>query len=271
MSDNAASHDSDHSEVHPDTRAGADNDQQDDGIKEDAETLLQSVAEADAPAVEESEKEEETEEVTAPKPPSASPPPAPPPAQSPSPTPEHIAVDPEQAPISAIIEEIATNTVPEENNETNAQNEEPLFMGTTDAGEEGEGFDPDTLANLAALSRLQGDGDDEDEDGDQEGSGGDHDFSSLAVDPQQMTREQMHEIVARLAQGDDQDGDGDEDPDADAEGEEEFPEDGQDGVQHKREDSEDLREVDDSQKDTKDESDGSKAGRRKRKRNRTVL
>ena len=271
MSDNAASHDSAHSEVHPDTRAGTDNDQQDNGMKDAPDTLLQSVAEADASVVEESEKEEEVDDATAPKPPSASPPPAPPPVQSPSLALEHITADPQQAPISAVIEEIATNAAPEESNDATIQHEEPLFMGTTDTTEEGEGFDPDTLANLAALSRLQGDGDDEDEDGDQEGSGGDHDFSSLAVDPQHMTREQMHEIVARLAQGDDQDGDGEEDPDADAEGEEEFPEDGQDGVQHKREDSEDLREVDDSQKETKDESDGSKAGRRKRKRNRTVL
>lgn len=271
MSDNAASHDSAHLEVHPDTRAGIENDQQDDVKETDDETLLQSVAEADAPVVEDSEREEGTDEVTAPRPPSASPPPAPPMAQSPSPEAGQVAIDAEEAPISAVIEEIATNAVPEESNGTTNQNEEPLFMGTTDATEEGEGFDPDTLANLAALSRLQGEGDDEDEDGDQEVSGGDHDFSSLAVDPQHMTREQMHEIVARLAQGDDQDGDGEEDPDVDAEGEDEFPDDGQDGVQQKREHSEDLREVDDSQKETKDENDGSKAGRRKRKRNRTVL
>ena len=169
-------------------------------------------------------------------------------------------------------EDTAPIPAQEEGNDA-SQGQEPLFMNT---GEDEEGLDPDTLANLAALSRLardEGDGDDDDEN--EGASGGDNDFSTLLGDSQHsMTREQMQDIVARLAQhgDDDQDAEGEDDLDMDAEGEDEYPEEqGGDGLKHKREHSEDLREVDES-KGAKDEGGDPKSDRRrKRKRNRTVL
>ena len=277
MSDNAASHDSTNSEVHPDARTGDDSDKQDEDLLVAGGATTESKQEAKT--IDDTQPTNNEEAVTAagPKPPSASPPPAPPSILPPSPPPLPASSKPEGEPESApppdITTENAREPLPEDANETNAQSEEPLFTSTTDTADDGEGLDPDTLASIAALSRLQGDDDDDEEDAD--ASGGDHDFSSLAVDSQHMTREQMHDLVARLAQGDDQDGDGEDDPDADAEGEDEYPESGQnigDGVQHKRENSEDLREIDGPQKEGKDEDNTSKAGGgRKRKRNRTVL
>jgi hypothetical protein len=274
MSDNAASHDSVNTEVHPETRAGADGNQPNE-IKDDtAGATEESKEEGQTRDVMQASVNEQADPVSAPRPPSASPPPAPPSALPPSPPPTSTSKEAESALFPTNVEEPTIDPVQDQGNEATTQSQEPLFMGTTetaDTAEEGEGLDPDTLASIAALSRLQGD---DDEDGDEEISGGDHDFSSLAVDSQHMTREQMHDLVARLAQGDDEDAEGEDDPDADAEGEDEAPGDGQDdgdGAQHKREDSEDLREVDESRREAKDESDGSKAGRRKRKRNRTVL
>lgn len=147
---------------------------------------------------------------------------------------------------------------------------ESLFL----AGDDEEGLDPDTLANLAALSRLARDEGDEDEDGDG-GAGGDNDFSTLMADSQHsMTREQMQEIVARLAQHKDDDGelDAEGEDDVDAEGEEEEQrEEGREG-KHNREASEDLREVDEEDRLKTERGDAdSKPLKRKRKRNRTVL
>lgn len=152
---------------------------------------------------------------------------------------------------------------------------ESLFLNADDE----EGLDPDTLANLAALSRLHRDEGEDDEEG-EGGAGGDNDFSTLMQDSQHtMTREQMQEIVARLAQHQDDDDDGDQD----AEGEDDVEEDGQGEerqgtpggteAKHQREDSEALQEVDAEEKNKSGTGDEQKPeGRgRKRKRNRTVL
>lgn len=151
---------------------------------------------------------------------------------------------------------------------------EALFLPADDE----EGLDPDTLANLAALSRLARDEGDEEEDGDGEGgAGGDNDFSTLMADSQHsMTREQMQEIVARLAQHKDDDGDLDADgeDEMDAEGEDDDGRDEQGDQHNKREASEDLREVDEDEKRKGEKGglDTKPAGRgQKRKRNRTVL
>jgi hypothetical protein len=147
-------------------------------------------------------------------------------------------------------------------------------------GEDEEGLDPDTLANLAALHQVDRDEGDEDDDG-QGGADEDHDFSTLLVDSQHtMTREQMQEMVARLAQqGEDEDPDaeGEDDLEADAEGEEAeggaAEGSGSERGVHKREDTEPLREVGEKGKrGNEEEGDDKKPGvKRRRKRNRTVL
>jgi hypothetical protein len=270
MSDNAASHDSASSEVHRDTRAGTDPDQPKDVQEVNTSGEVSSEVKETRAEVEDAPADTQPDHDEPVRQPSASPPPIP----ARSPTPVQAPTEPEVTPTAAEEEEPVPQDA-EENNE-NAQEQEPLFMN----GDDEEGLDPDTLANLAALSRLARDEGDGDDDEDNEGvSGGENDFSTLLGDSQHsMTREQMQDIVARLAQHgeDDPDGEGEDDQDMDAEGEDEYPQDGQDGqeAKHKRENSEDLREVDDEQKQGKQEGDTdykSEGGRRKRKRNRTVL
>jgi hypothetical protein len=291
MDDNAASHDITISEVHPDTRAGANsnpnNEDKEREINDAVELLAKDDIVDDSGGTQDGDGQGESE---IPPQPSASPPPAPPPIKSP--TPEPTSTEPAQISTSTeepergtssteepqTVAEVSEDTAPapaqEDSNDVASQNHEQLFLN---AGEDEEGLDPDTLANLAALSRLARDEGDGDEDDENEGvSGGDNDFSTLLGDSQHsMTREQMQDIVARLAQhgDDDQDAEGEDDLDIDAEGEDEYPEDRQDGdaVKQKREDSEDLREVDD-QRGSKNEGGDTKSERsRKRKRNRTVL
>lgn len=240
MSDNAGSHDSSKSEVHPEvvTEVG-------DGSSKDGPTSpkpTSSVTEKqDAP------REEPVAGPSQPRPPSptATPPPPPPPLP------------------------------PAEGDQNGADS---LFANTEDE----EGLDPDTLANLAALSRLARDeGDDEDEEG-ETGAGGDNDFSTLMADSQHsMTREQMQELVARLAQSkddDDQDGEGegegeDEgDPDADAEGEDDTGL-GTPATEAQKREMSELREIgdQDGREDTEGKEDVKDKPRKRKRRNRTVL
>jgi hypothetical protein len=289
MDDNAASHDITISEVHPDTRAGADTNPNNEDKEREINDAVELLAKDDIVDDSGGNQDEQRESEIPPQP-SASPPPAPPPIKSP--TPEPTSTEPAQVSTSTeepergtssteepqTVAEVSEDTAPapaqEDSNDVASQSQEQLFLN---AGEDEEGLDPDTLANLAALSRLARDEGDGDEDDENEGvSGGDNDFSTLLGDSQHsMTREQMQDIVARLAQhgDDDQDAEGEDDLDIDAEGEDEYPEDRQDGdaVKQKREDSEDLREVDD-QRGSKTEGGDTKSERsRKRKRNRTVL
>lgn len=115
-----------------------------------------------------------------------------------------------------------------------------------------EGFDPATLANLAALSRLARDEGDQDEDIE-------HDFSSLVPDQQQhLTTEQVRDIVSRLGEEKEKDGELDIEPlDGETDGEREETE--TDGAR----DDESRMEGDEEYK-----AEGSKS---KRKRNRTLL
>jgi hypothetical protein len=348
MDDNAASHDITISEVHPDTRAGADSNPNNEDKEREINDAVELLAKDDVVDGSGGDQDGQRESEIPPQP-SASPPPAPPPIKSPTPeptstAPQRVTSGVEEHRTAGSTTEEAAPATQEDSNDIASQNQQQSFMDTREGegdlnietlsnltphvststdeperekssveepqttagsteetapaqpqedgtdgasqsqeqlflntGDDEEGLDPDTLANLAALSRLARDEGDGDEDDENEGvSGGDNDFSTLLGDSQHsMTREQMQDIVARLAQhgDDDQDAEGEDDLDIDAEGEDEYPEDRQDGdaVKQKREDSEDLREVDD-QRGSKNEGGDTKSERsRKRKRNRTVL
>lgn len=249
MDDNAASHETRDSEVHPDPSTEVN----DETVGEKSRSPKPST---EGREVTQDEPKDDAGS-SSPRPLAApSPPPAP--AAQASPAPEPVSA--EEASNSAI---------------------ESLFLNA----EYEQGLDPDTLANLAALSRLPRDeGEGEYDEGGEGGAGGYNDFSTLVPEPREsdprdtMTTEQMHELVARLAQPRD---DEEEDGDQDAEGEDDMEGEGEDRqhtpgdmkVKHQREDSEALQEVDEDRKSNNGAEDDQKPeGRgRKRKRNRTVL
>lgn len=244
MDDNAASHETRESEVHPDPTTEVD----DETVREEAGSPKPSTDNQEA-------KQDDPKDDAGPSSPRR---PAAPPSSSPPPAP----ASPTSVPVPA---EEPSNGL-----------SESLFLNTE---EDHESLDPDTLAQLAALAKFpREDGDGEDDEEGEDVAGGDDDFSTLMQEPPQMTREQMHEIVARLAQHKDDD---EEDGDQDAEGEDDMEGDREDRqhtpgeleAKHQREDSEALQEVDEDGKSKNGaEEDQKPEGRgRKRKRNRTVL
>lgn len=132
-----------------------------------------------------------------------------------------------------------------------------------------EGFDPATLANLAALSRLARDEGDEEEDIE-------HDFSSLVPEGQGqsqtgsqnqqiLTTEQVRDIVSRLGE------------ERAKETEDAENDNGDDEILREKEEtrSEDAKRTDDDEQDEEDDDANypgeSASARSKRKRNRTSL
>nr|XP_019043365.1 hypothetical protein I302_07940 [Kwoniella bestiolae CBS 10118]OCF22295.1 hypothetical protein I302_07940 [Kwoniella bestiolae CBS 10118] len=160
-----------------------------------------------------------------------------------------------------------------------------------------EGFDPATLANLAALSRIANeegelDGEGEEESRDQEP---DQDQDALEVDSPRhegpLTREQVQEFVKNLSHQKEKDKDKDQDKEDEGEDKEDGEKDGA-GAGEKKDDGEEeeeedkLKEIDqngnesDTPKNRKQEdeeydedgkNDSAGGGKQKRKRNRTVL
>ncbi|WWC73523.1 uncharacterized protein I206_107495 [Kwoniella pini CBS 10737] len=149
-----------------------------------------------------------------------------------------------------------------------------------------EGFDPATLANLAALSRIIGE-DEEDFDGSQVNPDGEDNQGqaedALEVDDPKhggpLTREQVQEFVKNLSHRDKQHGEDGEGEEREDDVEKKDKEDGKD----KESDNEELREVDEDEKGSKskqgkddeeyeeDTKLNNEGGKQKRKRNRTVL
>ncbi|WVW86749.1 hypothetical protein I302_108803 [Kwoniella bestiolae CBS 10118] len=160
-----------------------------------------------------------------------------------------------------------------------------------------EGFDPATLANLAALSRIANeegelDGEGEEESRDQEP---DQDQDALEVDSPRhegpLTREQVQEFVKNLSHQKEKDKDKDQDKEDEGEDKEDGEKDGA-GAGEKKDDGEEeeeedkLKEIDqngnesDTPKNRKQEdeeydedgkNDSAGGGKQKRKRNRTVF
>ncbi|WWC65708.1 uncharacterized protein I303_108329 [Kwoniella dejecticola CBS 10117] len=154
-----------------------------------------------------------------------------------------------------------------------------------------EGFDPATLANLAALSRIIGE-DDNDIDGQMDGEGeGEGDQGqgedALEVDDAKhdgpLTREQVQAFVKNLSHRDKKEGSKDDGAPGEEEEGDEANQKEKDDDKGRESDNEELREISEDEKETKkksgvedEEYEGDNKpdeddGKRKRKRNRTVL
>ncbi|WWD04308.1 hypothetical protein V865_002377 [Kwoniella europaea PYCC6329] len=163
-----------------------------------------------------------------------------------------------------------------------------------------EGFDPATLANLAALSRIaneegdeDGEGEDNDQDRDRDRDQDQQDNDALEIHSPRhdgpLTREQVQEFVNNLSHQKSQDKENEEDSskdkNKDTRDEGEDDEEGQRGEGEEQDDklreidqndesknkNKDRKQEDEEYEDENDKTDIASGGKQKRKRNRTVL